>query len=100
MNHQYLHANTRQSTHLGRLSTPPFTPEQARHVALMRTIAQELTSRTGDLFVLKGGTTLLLAYDLPHFSIVLDFDGRSPAIDLTDSIQDGAAAAQAMSNCG
>ena len=38
----------------------PFTPEQARHVALMRAIAQELTSRTGDAFVLKGGTALLL----------------------------------------
>ena len=72
----------------------PFTPEQARHVALMRAIAQELTSRTGDAFVLKGGTALLLAYDLPRFSIDLDFDGRSPAIDLTESIQAGAAAAQ------
>ena len=72
----------------------PFTPEQARYVALMRAIAQELTSRTGDAFVLKGGTALLLAYDLPRFSIDLDFDGRSPSIDLTDSIQAGAAAAQ------
>jgi|GEM_PF-5526144 len=33
----------------------PFTPEQARHVALMGAIAQELTSRTGYAFVLKGG---------------------------------------------
>ena len=41
---------------------------------LMRAIAQELTSRTGDAFVLKGGTALLLAYDLPRFSIDLDFD--------------------------
>ena len=40
----------------------------------MRAIAQELTSRTGDAFVLKGGTALLLAYDLPRFSIDLDFD--------------------------
>ena len=61
----------------------PFTPEQGRHVALMRAIAQELTSRTGAAFVLKGGTALLLAYDLPRFSI-----------DLTESIQAGAAAAQ------
>ena len=60
----------------------------------MRAIAQELTSRTSDAFVLKGGTALLLAYDLPRFSIDLDFDGRSPAIDLTESIQAGAAAAQ------
>ena len=39
----------------------PFTPEQARHVALIRAITQELTSRTGNAFVLKGGTALLLA---------------------------------------
>ena len=38
----------------------PFTPEQARHVALMRAIDQELTSRTGDAFVLKGSAALLL----------------------------------------
>ena len=36
----------------------PFTPEQARHVALMRAIAQELTRRPGEAFVLKGGTAL------------------------------------------
>lgn len=78
----------------GPFERQPFTPEQARHVALTRAIAQELTSRTGDTFVLKGGTALLLAYDLPRFSIDLDFDGRSPGIDLTESIQAGAAAAQ------
>ena len=37
---------------------------------------------------------MLLAYDLPRFSIDLDFDGRSPSIDLTESIQAGTAAAQ------
>jgi len=47
----------------------PFTPEQARHVALMRAIAQELTSRTGDAFVLKGGTALLLVNILLGSSI-------------------------------
>ena len=46
-----------------------FTPEQARHVALMRAIAQELTSRTGDAFVLKGGTALLLVNILLGSSI-------------------------------
>ena len=47
----------------------PVTPEQARHVALMRAIAQELTSRTGDAFVLKGGTALLLVNILLGSSI-------------------------------
>lgn len=46
----------------------PFTPEQARHVALMRAIAQELTSRTGDAFVLKGSAALLLPKYTLRFS--------------------------------
>jgi len=33
----------------------PLSPEQQRHVDLMRHIAQEVTARTGDNFVLKGG---------------------------------------------
>lgn len=88
------HQHAPEACSPGPFERHPFTPEQARHVALMRAIAQELTSRTGDAFVLKGGTALLLAYDLPRFSIDLDFDGRSPSIDLTESIQAGAAAAQ------
>lgn len=31
----------------------PFSPEQQRHVHLMRSIAQELTAQTGDNLVLK-----------------------------------------------
>ena len=33
----------------------PFTPEQARHVALMRAIAQELTSRSFHTNFIKYG---------------------------------------------
>lgn len=59
MNHRYHHASTRQRpTPPGPFEHHPFTPEQARHVALMRAIAQELTRRTGEAFVLKGGTAL------------------------------------------
>lgn len=59
MNYRYRHTHarglpTRAVRHY------PFTPEQARHVGLMRAIAQELTSRTGDAFVLKGVTAILL----------------------------------------
>lgn len=40
----------------------PLSPEQQRHVDLIRHIAQEVTARIGDNFVLKGGAALLLAY--------------------------------------
>ena len=53
----------------GPIERHPFTPEQTHHVALMRAIAQELTSRTGDAFVLKGGTALLLVNILLGSSI-------------------------------
>lgn len=71
----------------------PLSPEQQRHVDLMRHIAQEVTARTGDNFVLKGGTALLLAYGLPRFSTDLDFDGRRTSVDLTASLRAGAEAA-------
>ena len=71
----------------------PLSPEQQRHVDLMRHIAQEVTARTGDSFVLKGGTALLLAYGLPRFSTDLDFDGRRTSVDLTASLRAGAEAA-------
>ena len=71
----------------------PLSPEQQRHVDLMRHIAQEVTARTGDNFVLKGGTALLLAYGLPRFSTDLDFDGRRTSVDLSTSLRAGAEAA-------
>lgn len=61
----------------------PLSPEQQRHVDLMRHITQEVTARTGDNFVLKGGTALLLSYGLPRFSTDLDFDGRRTSVDLS-----------------
>lgn len=65
----------------------PLSPEQQRHVDLMRHIAQEVTARTGDNFALKGSTALLLAYGLPRFSTDLDFDGRRTSADLTASLR-------------
>lgn len=70
--------------------TQPLTPEQSRHLDLMYHIAQEVTARTGDNFVLKGGTALLLAYGLPRFSTDLDFDGRRTSIDMTPALRAGA----------
>lgn len=70
------------------------SPEQQRHVDLMRHIAQEVTARTGDNFVLKGGTALLLAYGLPRFSTDLDFDGRCTSVNLTTSLRAGVEASE------
>ena len=68
---------------------PHLSPERQHHVALMRQIAQAITANTGDDFVLKGGTALLLGYGLPRFSSDLDFDRRRASIDLTRSIERG-----------
>ena len=72
---------------------PRLSPERQHHVALMRRIAQAVTAGTGDNFVLKGGTALLLGYGLPRFSFDLDFDGRRTTTDLTRSIESGVQAA-------
>lgn len=63
-----------------------FTPEQRRRIDLMRHIAQQVTADTGDNFVFKGGTALLLAYGLPRYSTDLDFDGRRPDSDIAPTI--------------
>ena len=60
---------------------------------MIRHIAQEVTARIGDNFVLKGGAALLLAYGLPRFSTGLDFDGQRTSVDLTASLRAGVEAA-------
>lgn len=72
-----------------RLEVPSLSPERQQHVAVMRRIAQAVTANTGDNFVLKGGTALLLGYGLPRFSFDLDVDGRRTATDLSRSIESG-----------
>lgn len=42
----------------------------------MADIARAVSQKTGHNFVLKGGTALLLAYNLPRFSTDLGFDGK------------------------
>ena len=76
---------------------PRLSPERQQHVALMGRIAQAVTASTGDNFVLKGGTALLLGYGLPRFSFDLDFDGRRTMTDLRRSIESGAQAAAVAS---
>jgi predicted nucleotidyltransferase component of viral defense system len=55
-----------------------FDETQKTRIALMRTIAKAISKNTKDNFVLKGGTALLLGYQLPRFSTDLDFDGKNP----------------------
>ena len=62
------HQHTPEAHSPGPFEHHPVTPEQARHVVLMRAIAQELTSRTGDAFVLKGGTALAFGRYTLRFS--------------------------------
>lgn len=66
-----------------------FTPEQRVRIDLMRRLAQQVTADTGDNFVLKGGTALLLAYGLPRYSTDLDFDGKRLTTDISPSIEHG-----------
>ena len=55
---------------------------QMRHIEIMRNFLTELNKET-DTFILKGGTSLLLAYGLDRFSedINLDGDKRQPSSD-------------------
>jgi predicted nucleotidyltransferase component of viral defense system len=59
---------------------------QQRRVEFMKNIAQEVTASTNDALVLKGGTSLLLAYGLDRFSEDMDFDGKYP-VELENCIE-------------
>ena len=48
---------------------------QMRHIEIMRNFLTELNKET-DTFILKGGTSLLLAYGLDRFSEDIDLDGE------------------------
>lgn len=48
---------------------------QMRHIEIMRNFLTELNKET-DTFILKGGTSLLLAYGLDRFSEDIDLDGK------------------------
>lgn len=48
---------------------------QMRHIEIMRNFLTELNKET-DTFILKGGTSLLLAYGLDRFSENIDLDGE------------------------
>ncbi|MCL2311244.1 MAG: nucleotidyl transferase AbiEii/AbiGii toxin family protein [Firmicutes bacterium] len=67
-----------------------FTKEQQTRIMLMQGIAKVITAQKRENFVLKGGTGLLLAYNLDRYSEDLDYDGKDRNIDLTGDIQKGA----------
>ena len=67
-----------------------FTDAQKTRIGLMRHIAQTLTKTTGNSFILKGGTALLLAYGLPRYSTDLDYDGRDRNIDIARQLRTSA----------
>ena len=67
-----------------------FTDAQKIRTGFMRRIAQTLTETTGNAFILKGGTALLLAYGLPRYSTDLDYDGRDRNIDIARYLQTSA----------
>jgi predicted nucleotidyltransferase component of viral defense system len=60
---------------------------QRQRIALMRKISQEITAHTKDNFVLKGGTALLLGYNLDRYSTDLDFDGKNSGVDILKHIK-------------
>ena len=66
---------------------------QEERKTLMRLIAQEITASTKDALVLKGGTSLLLAYALDRFSVDMDYDAKYP-VDLEKHIE------RAVGKCG
>lgn len=67
-----------------------FKKFEQQRIDLMREIAIAVSQKTDEKFVLKGGTALLLAYNLSRFSTDLDFDGKNPSIDLSDIIKESA----------
>lgn len=62
---------------------------QQKRLAFMKNIAQEVTASAKDALVLKGGTSLLLAYGLDRFSEDMDFDGKWP-VELENCIESAA----------
>jgi predicted nucleotidyltransferase component of viral defense system len=66
-----------------------FSEYQARRILLMKNIAENITATDSNL-ILKGGTALLLCYNLPRFSTDLDYDGKSFDINIFENIINGA----------
>lgn len=78
------------SNYFQRQERSEFNEFEQQCIKIMAEIAKAISQQTGNNFVLKGGTALLLAYDLPQFSTDLDFDGKNPSIDLTNIIKESA----------
>jgi predicted nucleotidyltransferase component of viral defense system len=68
-----------------------FTEIQMNRALVMEDIAKEITKDEKAALVLKGGTALMLCYNLPRFSSDLDYDGANTDIHIEDAIKKGAA---------
>lgn len=94
-------AGARRAPGVGAGDPDPFaevalTHRQQQRVEVMRGVAQEVSARYGDNFVLKGGTALMLLYGSPRFSEDLDFDGRRQRTDPAAGVVRGAQRVRAV----
>jgi predicted nucleotidyltransferase component of viral defense system len=74
----------------GRIDETLFTETERDRVRFMNIMAQELTKNEKGGLILKGGTGLLLCYQLPRFSVDLDYDGKDLSFDFEGDIRRGA----------
>jgi predicted nucleotidyltransferase component of viral defense system len=71
------------------LASLQFSEYQIQKTILMSNIAEEISSDEKSALILKGGTALLLCYNLPRFSTDLDYDGVSYDVDIVKNIENG-----------
>jgi predicted nucleotidyltransferase component of viral defense system len=71
------------------LASLQFSEYQIQKTILMSNIAEDISNDEKSALILKGGTALLLCYNLPRFSTDLDYDGASYDVDIFKSIENG-----------
>jgi predicted nucleotidyltransferase component of viral defense system len=71
------------------LKSLKFSGYEIQRTILMLNITKDISRNTKAGLVLKGGTALLLCYNLPRYSTDLDYDGFSYNLDLSKNIEDG-----------
>jgi predicted nucleotidyltransferase component of viral defense system len=71
------------------LTSLQFSEYQIQKTILMSNIAQEISSNEKAALILKGGTALLLCYNLPRFSTDLDYDGVFYDVNIVKDIENG-----------
>jgi predicted nucleotidyltransferase component of viral defense system len=64
-----------------------FNNYETSRILLMFSLAKDIAKDNNDKLLLKGGTSLVLCYNLNRFSTDLDYDGMNYNIDLTNNIK-------------